>query len=92
MPNFFFKNPLGQRERIFPLHFSDLTGFIICETEQAKQLRIHRDCIETVNTLEEQNEARKKYYENLFKQTLHTGESGSGSEVQNQKVSEKVDK
>lgn len=66
MPLFYYTNNTGKRERIFPLHFSDLTGFIIAETEKAKQLRIHQDCVETVNTEEEISVARRRYLEENY--------------------------
>lgn len=63
MPLFFWKNNHLKEERIFPLHWSDVSGFVICENEQAKQLRIHQSCIITVNTPEEIAEAKKKALE-----------------------------
>lgn len=65
MPQYFFKNSFGNRIRIFPLTLCrTIPGMIICEDQNAEQISIHQDCIETVHSDEEILEGKRRFLEN----------------------------
>jgi hypothetical protein len=91
MPQFFYTNPLGKKERIFPLIKSIVPNFYICENQKAEQLNIHEGCIETIHTEEEVSEARKKYLETNYKDLLRL-ESRDSNQSAKSSSGEKTDK
>lgn len=91
MPQFFYNNPLGQREQIFPLVRSSVPNFYICENQKAIQLNIHESCIITEHSEEEVNEARQKFLEKNFGNLLHSSVRNSNQSAQSS-LREKSDK
>lgn len=63
MPKFYYKNSLGAQEQIFVMHQSITPGFYICETTQADQLHVHKDCIRMEHSLEDKKAAWDKWLE-----------------------------
>lgn len=71
MPSFFYINPLGKKEEIFPHYRSIVPNCYVCENTQAKQLHIHESCIIVEHSEEEINTARKAFLEKNLSNLLH---------------------
>jgi hypothetical protein len=91
MPNFYYLNPFGKKERIFPLHYATVRNFYICETQKAEQINVHESCIITEHSEEEVSEARKKYLETNYKDLLRL-ESRDSNQSAKSSSGEKTDK